>query len=335
MSRLRKLRRNPEQFFRDSRSVLVRVLGGAIARVVLGADRVNDWFDEPRSALAGANVPVVSELARRADAREARQRRQLLASHGQPTVSVIMAAYNASATIQAAIRSLQQQTYANFELVVVDDASTDDTVAIVEALASADRRVRVLTGSPNTGVGGARNRGLQACTGAFIGFQDSDDELHAERLERQLAALVRSPSASVCLCNGRRVAPDGTPVVVNGRLDYKWINSMMFPRRVFDRLGYFMDLRLSEDAEYYERIRLVFGDSTEVRLFKTLYYAGFSPGSLLFSDGATAVDATGSVTHTRSADAEHTLEAIRAQHDRIRRGELDPYVAFDSPTSDG
>lgn len=330
MSRLSKLRRNPEQFFRDSRSPLVRFAGAAVARATLGPDRVTDWLDEPLDAIAGAGVPLVSALARAAAARDGRRRRELLARHGHPLVSVVMAAYNAADTIGGAIESVQRQSYAGFELVIVDDNSSDDTGAIADGFAARDERIRVVHSEGQGGAAGARNLGLQAARGQFFAFHDSDDETHPERLERQLAALLRNPTASVCLCNGRRVDDHGEPILVNGRRDYKWVNSMMFPRRVFDRVGFQMKLRVSEDAEYYERIKLAFGNNSELRLFKTLYYAGFSPDSLLFSDGTTEVGAAGGVQHQRSEDAEAALMRIRALHDDMRRGARSYYVAFDS-----
>jgi|GEM_PF-2284048 len=331
MSRLAKLRRNPEQFFRDSRSPLVRFAGAAVARVALGPDRVSDWLDEPRDAIAGASVPLVSALARAAAAREARRRRELLARYGHPLVSVVMAAYNAADTIAAAIESVQRQSYAQFELVIVDDNSGDDTGAIADAFAARDERIRVIHSAGQGGAAGARNLGLQAARGDYLAFHDSDDETHPERLERQLVALLRNPMASVCLCNGRRVDERGAPVLVNGRRDYKWVNSMMFPRRVFDRVGYQMKLRISEDAEYYERIKLAFGADSELRLFKTLCFAGFSPDSLLFSDGATEVAAEGGVRHRRSAQADDALVRIRVVHDEMRRGARDVFIAIDAP----
>lgn len=335
MSRWHKLRRHPEQFFRDSRSPVVRTIGAGVARVVLGPGRVTGWLDEPREAALTAGIPVLSALAHAGLARESRRRRQLLTSHGQPTVSIIMAAFNAADTIAAAVASVQSQSYAGLELLVVNDASSDATVAIVDELARNDRRVHVIHSDGQAGAAGARNLGLAACTGEYITFHDADDVAHPERIERQLAALVRSPSASVSLCNGRRVTADGEPVLVNGRRDCKWVNSMMFPRRVFRQIGYLMRLRVSEDAEYYKRIKLVFGAQSERRLFKTLYFARFAPDSLLFSDGATTVDDTGHVSHRRSAQAEAMLVYVREVHARMRRHEQSCYVAFDSPINEG
>ena len=322
MSRLRKLRRQPIQYFRDSQSPWARLVGAALARVMQGPYAAGNWM-EP--------LPLPRVIKRASLARATRRRRSLIATHHTPLVSIVMAAHNASDTIAAAIASILEQSYRHLELIVVDDGSSDDTFAIATQIASADPRVRVLQTPKQSGVARARNTGLQATRGAFITFLDSDDQAHPQRIERQLAALLAKPSAIVCLCNGRRVDHHGAPVAVNGRVDMKWIISMMFPREpVLSRLGYFRPLRISEDSEYYERIKAVYGSQSEVRLFDTLLFARFSPDSLLFSDGDVKRSESNRVSHRRSQEAEHKLAHIAALLDRIRRNELDPYVAFDA-----
>jgi succinoglycan biosynthesis protein ExoO len=109
-----------------------------------------------------------------------------------PEISVIMANFNGAAFIGDAIRSVQDQTLASWELIVVDDASSDDSVAIAQRIAAADCRVRVLVQPVNSGPGAARNRALDAARGRWIGILDSDDALAQERLERLLARAWRS-----------------------------------------------------------------------------------------------------------------------------------------------
>ena len=101
-------------------------------------------------------------------------------------VTVIMPAYNAASYIEAAIRSVMAQTHTAWELLVIDDGSSDDTCAIVERLAAEDARVRLLRNPQNCGVATTRNRGLELCTGAYAAFLDSDDVWHPEKLERQV-----------------------------------------------------------------------------------------------------------------------------------------------------
>ncbi|MCU0906000.1 MAG: glycosyltransferase [Rhodobacteraceae bacterium] len=105
-----------------------------------------------------------------------------------PLVSIIMANYRGAAHIGAAIASVQGQTLADWDLIVSDDGSPDDSVAIVEAAASRDPRIRLVRADRPSGPGAARNRALDHARGAWIAICDSDDLMHPDRLARLLAA---------------------------------------------------------------------------------------------------------------------------------------------------
>ncbi|MGZ3314934.1 MAG: glycosyltransferase family 2 protein, partial [Caulobacteraceae bacterium] len=92
-----------------------------------------------------------------------------------PLVSLIMANYNGARSLAEAIASAQRQTLADWELILVDDASTDDSLAIAVTLAQADQRIKVLAQARNRGPAAARNRALAAARGAWIAVVDSDD----------------------------------------------------------------------------------------------------------------------------------------------------------------
>ncbi|WP_050466434.1 glycosyltransferase family 2 protein [Herbaspirillum chlorophenolicum] len=104
-------------------------------------------------------------------------------------VSVVIPSYNRGHCIRESIDSVLQQTVQDIEIIVVDDASKDDTRAQVEAIA--DPRVRYLAHENNRGGGAARNTGIQAASAEFIAFLDSDDTWAANKLELQLAELER------------------------------------------------------------------------------------------------------------------------------------------------
>jgi GT2 family glycosyltransferase/glycosyltransferase involved in cell wall biosynthesis len=106
-------------------------------------------------------------------------------------VSVIMANYNGAAFLETAIRSVLTQTLRDLELIVVDDASTDDSLAMVLELQRHDARIRVSRTDLNTGPGVARNRGLDLARGYWIAIVDSDDILHPRRFEWMVAAAER------------------------------------------------------------------------------------------------------------------------------------------------
>jgi teichuronic acid biosynthesis glycosyltransferase TuaG len=106
----------------------------------------------------------------------------------QDLVSVIMPAYNAGRHVAESVRSVQAQTYAAWELIIVDDGSTDDTAEVARSLVAADARVRY-TRRPNGGQGAARNTGLGEARGRLIAFLDADDLWLPEKLSAQLAVL--------------------------------------------------------------------------------------------------------------------------------------------------
>lgn len=109
-------------------------------------------------------------------------------SEPTPEISVLMCAFNAQRYLAETMRSVLNQTFEDFELVVVDDGSTDETARILDTFAQSDPRVRVITG-PNAGVPQAGNVGLAACRGEFVARIDADDIAKPRRLEVQLQYL--------------------------------------------------------------------------------------------------------------------------------------------------
>ena len=109
-------------------------------------------------------------------------------------ISVIIPAYNAERTILETIASVQQQTFLDFELIVIDDGSTDQTLKLVHSFA--DERIKTFS-YKNAGVSVARNRGIAHATGEFIAFLDADDLWTPDKLELQLATLQQRPEAGV------------------------------------------------------------------------------------------------------------------------------------------
>ncbi len=123
-------------------------------------------------------------------------------------VSVVMPAYNATATLEASMRSALAQTHADVELLVVDDCSTDGTWDVVQRLAAEDPRVVPIRQPRNAGVAAARNAGIEAATGRYIAFLDSDDRWYPDKLAIQLAAM-RTEGAAVGYAAYERVDAAG------------------------------------------------------------------------------------------------------------------------------
>ena len=101
-------------------------------------------------------------------------------------VSVIIPTFNSAQFIAEAIQSVQKQTYANWEIIVIDDCSTDRTVAIISEFRANDNRIQLYQLSVNCGTGTARNLGLDKARGKYIAFLDSDDLWKSHKLEKQL-----------------------------------------------------------------------------------------------------------------------------------------------------
>ncbi|EUJ48379.1 glycosyltransferase family 2 protein [Listeria rocourtiae] len=104
-------------------------------------------------------------------------------------VSIIMPTYNNSTVLKESIVSIQQQGYQDWELLLVDDCSTDGTRDMLRELAERDSRIQLILLTENRGSGFARNEGLSRARGRFVAFLDSDDLWHPEKLEKQLAFM--------------------------------------------------------------------------------------------------------------------------------------------------
>ena len=108
----------------------------------------------------------------------------------QPLVSVIMPCYNMERYISETIASVQRQTYPHWELLIVDDASTDETVKIIESYSQTDSRIRFAIKKQNSGIADTRNQCIQMAQGLFLAFLDADDIWHPEKLEKQLGFMM-------------------------------------------------------------------------------------------------------------------------------------------------
>lgn len=118
-----------------------------------------------------------------------------------PLISVIMPAYNSGQLIRRSIRSVIEQTYRNWELIVVNDGSTDDTAEIVSSLCSLDGRIKLIT-QKNCGIGGSRNAGHSLASGEWLAYLDHDDLWHEDKLEKQINAARLNPSYDVLFSGG-------------------------------------------------------------------------------------------------------------------------------------
>lgn len=126
-----------------------------------------------------------------------------------PTVTVLMAVHNAEPYLAEALDSLLAQTYRDFELLVVDDGSTDGSSARLDAYARSDRRIRLLRHERNQGLTASLNHGLAQARGRYIARQDADDRSAPRRLARQVAFLEAQPEVALVGSWYRQIDPEG------------------------------------------------------------------------------------------------------------------------------
>ncbi len=165
-------------------------------------------------------------------------------------VSVVMPAWNAAGTIARAVASVRAQTLSAWELIVVDDGSTDGTAEVVEAAAGGDGRVKVLRRGKE-GIVGALNAGIAEARGELLARMDADDEMYPERLDAQVGFLRRRENADVGLVScgvefgGDRVANAGYALHV------EWINALVTPEEV--ALNRFVESPLAHPSVIFRR----------------------------------------------------------------------------------
>jgi glycosyltransferase involved in cell wall biosynthesis len=184
----------------------------------------------------------------------------------QKTVSVIIPTYNRGWIVREAIDSVLGQTYEDFELVVVDDGSEDDTPAILSEYGD---KIRVLR-QGNRGVSAARNLGIRETSGNLIALLDSDDLWTPKKLERQTAFFRSRPDALICqtqetwIRNGRRVNPKNRHKKPSGAIFEPSLSlclvspsAVMFKRELIDEVGLFDEtLPACEDYDLWLRVSL-------------------------------------------------------------------------------
>lgn len=188
----------------------------------------------------------------------------------QPLVSIMMPARNVAAVIRDTIASIQAQTYENWELVFVDDGSTDDTVAVVSELARADARIKVYP-LPHGGRGRARNACIERMTGEFVAVCDADDISFPERFAKQVKYLqthheIGAVGAHWIPFAGERPDPAGavrkfpiTPRELRGAFErhkMRFHNATVMLRRSLygEYGGYNVELRRAQDYEFFSRL---------------------------------------------------------------------------------
>ncbi len=182
-----------------------------------------------------------------------------------PTVSVIIPTYNSAKYVIEAVESVLAQTYQDFEILVIDDGSTDETEQVLRRYKNPVRYIR----QPNGGVAVARNRGIQESRGRYIAFLDADDTWLPHKLEQQINVLQQHPHAHACYSAFTIVDADLNPLgisrsqrqgsaledlLTHGNIIGS-ICTVLCERSLFDEVGGF-DPKLSQCADWDMWVRL-------------------------------------------------------------------------------
>jgi glycosyltransferase involved in cell wall biosynthesis len=184
-----------------------------------------------------------------------------------PTVSIITPAYNAAAFLSETVASVVAQTWPDFEALIVDDNSSDDTLRIARSWERSDPRIRVFT-RPHGGPSASRNTAIAQARGRYIALLDSDDLWHPTFLETQLNVLESLPTADVVTGNAYNMGGglDGQPMNPAGSVcreislleilerETSIFIMSVFRRAIIDRIGGFDEtLPLNEDYDFWIR----------------------------------------------------------------------------------
>lgn len=212
-------------------------------------------------------------------------------------ISVIMPVYNTEKYLKAAIKSILNQTYKNFELIIVDDNSTDNSYKIAENFAKKDKRIKLVKNKNKKGISGGVNTGIELSTGEYITRMDSDDISLPDRFKKQYDFLQKNKKYNSCSVNlyyidkkGKRIS---NSIAKKHKAPYEWLliakdplpNAPIFYSNKIikeNNLKYDYDFKTSEDYNFLKDYILHGGKITLVN--EPLYEYRFHNGSITLNN---------------------------------------------------
>lgn len=221
-------------------------------------------------------------------------------------LSVILPVFNAETYLKEAIRSVLGQTYSDFELILIDDGSTDKSSEII--LDFDDPRIVYLRNETNLGLVFSLNRGLETAKGDYIARMDADDICHPERFQKQILTLNSNPSIGLCACKAALIDLNGQPAEkvffpkINAPIPWEilWHNPIVHPSVMFrknilsgEREWYRLEEYPAEDYGLW--CRLVAGTKMLILNDKLLYYR-ISPSGIFHSNQRVIFDKSVSIS---------------------------------------
>ena len=267
--------------------------------------------------LAGSDRPVIARL------RPATPPDPIT---GGPRVSVLMPCWNRQDLVEIAARSILDQSWRNLELIIVDDASTDDSWSVLRRLANSDDRVRVFRNDVNLGPYVSKNLAVTQATGSYITGHDADDWAHPERIARQVEFCMNN-NQPACLSGMLRVDSEGRFVRFNdiggnvhdGACRSAFISLMVQAQAFHGGFGFWDEVRVAGDSELIHRMQHVFGKAIPHVPVTTMFCLDAPDG--LTNNAALGHSESGGVAAPRAIYKKNfqrhhrTLDNLTARHD--------------------
>lgn len=207
---------------------------------------------------------------------------------GSPRVSIVLPTYNGAAYLAESLEGCLAQTYPDFELIAVDDASTDATATILAEYAEHDGRIRVVRHERNRGLPAALNTGFAAARGAYLTWTSDDNRYAPDALAEMVRALEADPAVALVYADIELIDAEGQvrgtesamePLELLTGHGGTGLACFLYRRTVYERLGdYAEDLALAEDYDYW--LRVLAAGMTMRHLPRTLYQYRRHPRSL-------------------------------------------------------
>lgn len=185
-----------------------------------------------------------------------------------PEVSVVMSCYNAGKTVNKAIQSIIDQSFEEFEFIIVEDGSSDDTLSILTKWQKKDKRITIIINNKNLGLAGSLNKGIKASKAKLIARMDADDWAYPNRLQRQLCYMKDHTEVDILGSAVMRVDDHDRDLGINQlpenhesivtrvfKKPLVYHPTIMIKRNVYESLGWYNEkLRWAEDADLWYRI---------------------------------------------------------------------------------
>ena len=198
-------------------------------------------------------------------------------------VTVVMTTYNSSITLQTALDSILVQSYRNLEIIIVDDASSDETVSMIKNYIQKDDRIKLISLNTNVGTYVAKNIALKVAKGKFITCHDSDDFSHISKIEKQVLPLINNDKLIATISNWIRIDDNGNYYTRHlypfTRLN---LSSLMFRREdIATKIGFYDSVRTGADSEFLARLKLAFNKKNILKIKKPLSFGAHRENSLM------------------------------------------------------